>query len=108
MMILYQMSVPDDMLKLAYTAISSVEGGWDFLKTYTPAHGFMYSIPPPKLQEINIAISKSYEGHSGASYAITMRNMEYIAKNGCEAYCKKKAAECSSLEHRFDTRSLQK
>ena len=31
-----------------------------------------------------------YLGHSGASWCISMRNMEYIAKHGWEAYVKSK------------------
>jgi hypothetical protein len=68
----------------AYKAVSSIEGGWDFLKSYTPAEnsGFMFS-SDPMLDKIG---AKLDQAHSGASYGYTMRQMEYIAKNGLEAY----------------------
>ena len=76
------------MLKSAYDAVCSVDGGWRFLKDYVPEanKGFMFSTPPPKLQEINNAITDRYDGHSGASYGATMRQMQLIAKKGWDAY----------------------
>ena len=77
-----------EMLKTAYDAICSIEGGWEFLKDYIPqaSKGFMFSTPPPKLEEINKEITKRYDGHSGASYGATMTHMESIAKKGWDAY----------------------
>lgn len=68
----------------AYKAVSSIEGAWDFLKSYTPAenNGFMFS-SDPMLDKIG---AKLDQAHSGASYGYTMRQMEYIAKNGLEVY----------------------
>ena len=68
----------------AYKAVSSIGGAWDFLKSYTPAenNGFMFS-SDPMLDKIG---AKLDQAHSGASYGYTMRQMEYIAKNGLEAY----------------------
>jgi hypothetical protein len=79
------------MLKSAYDAICSVDNGWRFLKDYVPEanKGFMFSTPPPKLEEINEAINDRYDGHSGASYGWTMRHMESIAKNGWDDYVDK-------------------
>ena len=79
------------MIESAFQAVSSVEGGWEFLKTYEPGEGgFMFSNPPPKMKEINDAVSKGYEGHSGASYGGTMRVIQYIAQKGWDAYVEKK------------------
>lgn len=76
-----------EMIGSAYQAVSSVEGGWDFLRTYDPGHGgFMFSTPPPKMEEIQNAILAAYGGHSGASYGGTLRNIEFIAKQGWDAY----------------------
>ncbi len=49
----------------------------------TVKQGFMFS-DAPELREIDLHMK--YGGHSGSSYAWTMRNMEYIAKNGWNAY----------------------
>ena len=67
-----------EMLADADTAITEC-GLWDWLKTYTPQHGkgFMFS-EHPNLTRINTAMK--YEGHSGYSYAWTMRTMEQVAK----------------------------
>lgn len=75
------------MIQSAFEAIESVPDGWEFLRTYDPGHGgFMFSSPPPKMEEINKAVLDRYGGHSGASYGMTMRNMEFIAKQGWDAY----------------------
>ncbi len=84
-------SLDREMLDLGYQAISSVEGGWDFLKTYEPPiyEGFMFiSNPPSKLKQIEEAILEKYGGHSGASYGYTLRNLQYIAQVGWDAYSK--------------------
>lgn len=79
-----------EMLSSAYEAVSSVPDGWDFLKTYDPGHGgFMFSTPPPKMEEINKAVLDRYGGHSGASYGMTMRNIQFIAKEGWSTYVTK-------------------
>jgi hypothetical protein len=54
---------------------------WEWLREYTPEEGkgFMFS-HHPNLDKINAAMK--YQGHSGSSYAWTMRQMEYIAKHG--------------------------
>ncbi len=57
---------------------------WDWLKTYEPekTEGFMFS-SHPNLDKIG---KNMYDGHSGASYGWTMRQLEYIAKNGFDKY----------------------
>jgi hypothetical protein len=76
-----------DMVESGFQAVSAVEGGWDFLKTYEPGEGgFMFSTPPPKMKEINNEIMKRYGGHSGGSYGSTMRVLELIAKKGWDTY----------------------
>ena len=79
-----------EMIQSAFEAVESVEGGWEFLRSYTPPEnqGFMFSSSPGKRQEIDDAISNRYPGHSGASYGLTMRVIESIAKKGWEAYAK--------------------
>lgn len=72
------------MLADAYEAITKAEM-WDYLRLpSTPGKdGFMFS-PAIELAAINAEMT--YDGHSGASYAWTMRQMEAIAKGGWEAY----------------------
>jgi hypothetical protein len=79
-----------EMIQSGFEAVESVEGGWEFLRTYTPPadQGFMFSLPTGKRLEIDEAISNRYGGHSGASYGMTMRVLEYIAKQGWERYAK--------------------
>ncbi len=76
-----------EMIESGFQAVSSVEGGWEFLSTYDPGQGgFMFSSPPPKMNEINDAVNRLYGGHSGASYGCTMRVLQYIAKRGWDVY----------------------
>ena len=60
------------MLQTAYDAITSIPGGWEFMKTPN-INSFMYDTPPEILSLINDAIIKLYNGHSGASYGYTMQ-----------------------------------
>jgi hypothetical protein len=77
-----------EMIESAFQAVESVPGGWDFLSSYEPPakQGFMFSTPPPKMAEIDNAVTRLYGGHSGASYGITMRVIQYIAKYGWDVY----------------------
>jgi len=72
-------------LKSAHQAISRCEL-WNWLQVYKPKEdrGFMFSRNVPELDRLNEEMMKDpvNGGHSGASYACTMRNMEFIAKNG--------------------------
>ncbi len=72
------------MLRDAFNAITECNL-WSWLKTYTPHanEGFMFSTHP-NLDAINLAMR--YEGHSGSSYAWTMRVMESLAKNGWDGH----------------------
>lgn len=54
---------------------------WEYLSTYSPPlhRGFMFSYN----DEIVDRVQKNMEaGHSGCSWAWTMRHIEFIAKNG--------------------------
>jgi hypothetical protein len=69
-------------------AVSRCEA-WDFLKNFTPNNneGFMFT-NHPKVYEIgNMMESCPHPpGHSGCSFAWTMRQLESIAKDGYEGY----------------------
>ena len=79
-----------EMIQSGFNAVTSVEGGWEFLRTYEPPinEGFMFSLPTGKRLEIDQAIERNYGGHSGASYGCTMRVLEWIAKEGWNAYAR--------------------
>jgi len=71
-----------------YSAVDQLEL-WSWLKTYEPEEGkgFMWS----NHQNISL-IGKKMDslpdspGHSGSSFAFTMRHLQYIAKNGIDSY----------------------
>jgi len=71
-----------------YTAVSQLELlGW--LKDFTPNgnDGFMFSNEPNIYKIIGRMESlPSPPGHSGSSFAITMRHLKYIAKHGLDKY----------------------
>jgi hypothetical protein len=72
------------LLTDAYQAITTC-GLWDWMRTFSPedGKGFMFS-GHPNLDRINAAMK--YDGHSGASYGWTMRQMESLAKIGWEEH----------------------
>jgi hypothetical protein len=73
----------------AYQAITVTEN-WDSIKNFgsNPSEtSFMYS-NAPFLRNIEKHM-KMLDDHSGSSYGITMRNMEYIAKHGWNAFVQK-------------------
>jgi hypothetical protein len=79
----------DNEKKMVQAGIDAVTGAemWDWMKSYEPEEGkgFMYS-DHPNLDKINSRMHKLYDGHSGSSYGWTMRQLEFIAKNGFTAY----------------------
>ncbi len=73
-----------EMLSDACVAVTET-GLWDWVKEFTPEEGkgfFMSNHP-----NLNIIHNKMKTNHSGASFAVTMRAIEFIAKNGLKAYC---------------------
>jgi hypothetical protein len=88
------------MLQDAYDAVTKADM-WDYLKKPTTPgkDGFMFS-PAIELAAINAEMV--FDGHSGASYAWTMRQMETIAKAGWDSYAKsitsKRAMEALRVE----------
>lgn len=73
-----------DMLQDAYDTITSLKL-WDWMrKDSTPGeNGFMFS----RCSELDkITNTMKYNGHSGSSFALTMRAMETIAKQGWSHY----------------------
>lgn len=93
------------MVQTGYEAVSAVEGGWEFLKTYEPPadQGFMFSEPTGLRKQIDAEIEKRYGGHSGASYGMTMRVLERIAKNGWNEWAKEKLPKPDPFKALGDT-----
>ena len=71
-----------EMLEDAYIAVHSTNS-WKAMKGDPGEGGFMYS-NNKYMKPINAALK--YHGHTGASYAFTMRHMQSIAKNGWDVY----------------------
>ena len=71
-----------------YTAVSQLEL-WQWMKEFTPKadEGFAWS-KHPNIDRITEKMESlpNPPGHSGSSFAITMRHLEYIAKNGLDQY----------------------
>ena len=73
------------MVENAYQAISLTEM-WDYMKKNSDSYMFSsdkeIKIISDKMEELG------YHGHSGASFGITMRNMQFIALNGLDEHKK--------------------
>jgi hypothetical protein len=72
------------MLADAYDAVTKSDM-WEYLRLPTTPgkDGFMFC---HDIELAAIACEMKYQGHSGASYAWTLRQMEAIAKGGWTAY----------------------
>lgn len=64
------------MLKDAYDVVTELEL-WDWMKSYNPSGGFMWTPPTKELKQINNAMK--YNDHTGATYGLTMRTIRYMA-----------------------------
>ena len=73
------------MLVSAYNAITFTEN-WNFMKMNTG--NYRFSEYPQALQIYNKIEELGYNGHSACSFALIMRDMQYIAKNGEEEFMK--------------------
>lgn len=83
------------MFKNAYDAITT-EGLWDFFRDQPPPadKGYMFW-DAPELRKLAPHVASM--GHSGSSYAFTMRTMESIAKQGWEKFVANHLAALASL-----------
>ena len=80
--------INDEMMKDAlvydYNIISEmVPGAWNALKNHDSNQSFMFHTNGEIWSKIR---SLMWNGHSGASASLCLRNMEYIAKNGWDAF----------------------
>jgi hypothetical protein len=79
-----------EMLQDAYQAIEKINM-WDYMKK-EPVGGYMFT-DDEELRLIHRNLE--YDGHSGASFAWTMRTMQNIARLGEETFTK----ECLTLKN---------
>ena len=82
----YVESIPQrKMLQTAWAAVNVTES-WHFLRTFPDS--FM-SADSKRINQIYNKIEElGYTGHSGCSFALTMRNMQFLAKHGEENFVK--------------------
>ena len=71
------------MLETAYQAITSLEL-WDYMKK--PNRAYMLSSDKELELIMNEIVRLGYDGHSGASFGCTMRQMQYIAQHGLSQF----------------------
>ena len=76
-----------NMLADAYQAVTAA-GLWDFFNFQTPPDntGYMFW-DSPELNRVQQHM-KLLDHHSGASFSLTMRHMQAIARDGWEQYVK--------------------
>jgi hypothetical protein len=72
------------MLKNAHQAITSTEY-WHYMRTFSE-QSFMFSGSPTVSAIMKKMSELGYDGHSGCSFGWTMRQMEFLAKNGKQAF----------------------
>ena len=62
-------------------------GLWDFIRDFEDEQrGFMYS-QDHRVNQIGCHQLVDRHGHSGASFGMCCRNVQFIAKNGLDAWC---------------------
>jgi hypothetical protein len=76
------------MIRDAYNAMLSVPGGLEEMKKDPGINGYLFSTPSSTRQKIDQSLSRMETGgyHSGSSYAMTMREVQAIARLGWSAY----------------------
>lgn len=74
-----------ELLRSAHIAITNCEL-WDWLRSYETI-SFMFD-SSKEIKRINTEMHKDpvNSNHSGSSYGFTMRQMQYLAKNGYNEY----------------------
>jgi len=75
------------MLESAYDTITKLEK-WNYLREYVISEntGYMFAAED-SINELMDQINSEYQsGHSGCSMALTMRAMDFIAKNGFDSF----------------------
>ena len=73
-------------LEYDFNIINNIPGAWEAFRNHDEDKSFMYNTKNGIWNEIS---NQVYQGHSGASYGLSMRTFEYIAKYGWENFVKK-------------------
>ena len=82
------------MYETALTAITQLEL-WDFMKNFS-GESFMFS-NQPEVSQIYAKIEQlGYSGHSGASFGLILRTMQFIANNSFEEFRLNYIANCNN------------
>lgn len=87
-----------NLLQEAYKALDSHD--MDVLRRKRPNanEGFMWTRDPELMAIMDKIDAQSTDGHSGASLAITMRHMQYIAMHGWNDYVRmRRVCACKGL-----------
>jgi hypothetical protein len=78
-----------ELIKAAYEAITICEL-WEWFSSFNPEDGlgFMFTEGVPELNMLKKEMEKNEvnSNHSGSSYGITMRIMQFIANNGYKKF----------------------
>ena len=76
------------MIQDAYESMNKVEGGMDEMKKDPGESGYMFSPPSPIRGLITEELIKTRSGqlHSGASYGVTMRELQMLVRLGWNQY----------------------
>ena len=76
--------IRDGMRAIILTGNSTEMDVWKYIHDYSPPEGQGFMFCDDKI--ISMVGQKMETGHSGSSFGWTMRNLEFISKNGLEAY----------------------
>ena len=73
------------MIETAYMAVHEL-GLMVWIGSVDPEDGSFLLFAHPNMKLIYTRIATVYDEHSGSSFVLTMRNIQFIARNGLEAY----------------------
>lgn len=71
------------MISTAFFAVNQLEL-WDYMKSHNGS--FMFSSNSNIVRIYDKIEELGYNGHSGSSFAITLRNIKFIADNGIDKF----------------------
>ena len=74
-----------EMIQTAYEAVQEL-GLMEWIGSVDPKDGGFMFFNHPNISKIYARIDKVYSRHSGASFVLTMRTIQFIARNGLEAF----------------------
>jgi len=75
-----------NLIEDAYNAVISTKGAVEFFKSKSEDDSFMFTPQNHHIWDEIHSKMKEYDCHSGYSYAWTLRNIEYIFKNGWDEW----------------------